>query len=213
MEQQQKAGDLTPAQVAEIAKRESQPLIAQAINLTIKNDEQLKGAATMLAQVKSISKNVKAQKDPIVKNLNEALKNVRELFKPTELGLSDAEAAIKKAILDYTQKQIAKAEKKAAKIEAKVDDGEMTLQDGMNKLGKIKQASTNVEVDNGSAQIRTVKKLRITDPALLPPSYFLRESVLEALRKEVAADVLRGGQPCPTGAEVYEEQTVAGRIG
>lgn len=212
METEQRAEVLSPEQLAEIAKRESQPLIVQAINLKIKNDTDLKSAAEMLAQVKKIAKNVKAQKDPIVKAMNESLKQVRGLFAPTEQGLSDAEVAIKSAILQYTEKQEAKAAKKAERIEAKVDAGEMSLKAGMNKLSKVKQAETNVETDSGSANIRTVKKVRIVDVSQLPTSYFLRDSVLEAIRKEVSNDVLRKRWTCQAAPSCTKKRRLLGGL-
>ncbi len=202
--------DAAVKRTATVATRESQKIAEQAEGLVIKNDEGLRSATEMLAHIRTIKKNIKAQKDPITKNLTATLKQVRELFRPSEDQLSVAESVVKSAMLKYEQKVSAAAAKKAEKIEAKVDAGEMELSDGMGKLNSIKQAPKSVATENGGAQFRTVKKIRITNVGDLPPSYFMRERVVEALRMEVAQDVLKEHKECPTGAELYEEKVVAG---
>lgn len=209
MESESKGELLSPDQQAIIANREAQKLDDAVAEINIKNDADLAAATEMLAQVKATAKNIDAQKSPIVKGLNEQIKAIRLLFKPSEDRLSNAERVLKAGILKYHEMVAKKAEKSAKRIEGKVDAGEMDLQTGMGKLSNIKQAQTISHAASGSAQIRVVKKVRITDAAALPASYFLRPSVLEALRKEVSADVLQKKLPCPTGAEVYEEKGVA----
>lgn len=211
MERQQKGEVLSPDQQAIIAQRESEKLelLVQQASV-IKSDVDLRNATEMLAQVKLVSKNIKGQKDPIIKDLMSSISRVRALFKPAEDRLTEAERILKTAILSYHEKVEARAAKKAEKIEAAVDAGELDMADGMAKLAKVKQADTVVNATSGSAQIRVTKKLRITDAAALPAHYFMRPRVLEALRIEVAEDVLRNKLPVPTGAEVYEEKGVAG---
>ncbi len=195
---------------AEVAVREANKLFDEAATVTIRSETQLKGATEALAIVRSTQKNIKKQKDPIVKGINESLKLVRDLFRPAEEKLAAAESNLKTAMLKYQQRVEAKAVKQADAIEEKVDSGEMGLQEGMGKLSNIKQAPKSVQTESGGIQYRVVKKIRIVNVGELPPSYFMRESVVEALRKEVANDVLRQHKEVPTGAELYEEKIVAG---
>lgn len=203
--------DPTTDKDAKVAEREAVKLAKRADDLlVIKNDDQLKNATELLAEVKRIEKNIKSKKDPIVKNLNATLRQVRDLFRPSEDRLAAVQSQLKGAILTYHDKVEQAALKKAEKIEEKVDSGEMGLAQGMGKLDKIKQAPTQVKVDNGGVQIRTVRKVRITNVGQLPASYFMRERVVEALRMEVANDVLKLGKDVPKGAELYEEKVAAG---
>ena len=167
---------------AKIAEREVgilQAALEQAV--VIKNDNDLKMSTEFLIKVKSVSKVIFEQKNPIVKSLNEALREVRELFKPGE---------------------------EAQRIEKKVDEGKMKLSTGMGKISKIPQGSQPIQTKSGSAQFRTIKRIRITDISKLT-SYLIRDRVQEAVRIEVAEDVRRG-QPVPDGAELHEEKVVAG---
>ena len=174
----------------------------------IKNEEDLKKATEFLIKVKSVSKIVSGQKTPIVKSLNDALREVRGLFRPAEDRLLEAEMQVKAVILDYNEKVEQKALRESQKIEKKVDDGKMDISTGMGKLSKIEQGSQTIQTPSGSAQFRTIRKVRITDISKLS-SYMIRMSVQEAIKMEITRDV-KNGLPVPVGAEFYEEKIVAG---
>lgn len=194
---------------AKLAEREVGKLQAALERAkAIKNEGDLRLATEFLIKVKSVSKAVHEQKYPIVKSLNDAFREVSGLFRPAEDRLKDAERQVKAAILDYNEKVEEKALREAEKIEKKVDEGKMKLSTGMGKLSKIEQGSQPVQVKSGSAQFRTIKKIKITNIGKLA-KYLRRPRVWEAVRIEVTEDVRRG-QPVPEGAEQYEEKVVAG---
>lgn len=197
---------LKPEQLATIAENESNKiaLTIETNFVKIKNAQQLEEANEALGNIKRMSKNIKEQKDPIIKDLNASLKRIRELFKPAETRLDEAERKIKAAIIDYSEREAAKAAKKAAKIEEKLDNEEITSEQALKRLEKV-EAPTNSFVTKGAqTTIRVTKDIKIIDVASLPAQYFLRPDVVEALRKEVKKDVLRNGLPLPAGAEIIE---------
>ncbi len=174
----------------------------------IKNEEDLKRATEFLITVKAVSRAILGNKSPIIKSMNDALREVRGLFRPAEDRLTEAERQVKVAILAYNDKVEAKALRDAEKIEEKVDEGKMKLSTGMGKLEKIQQPSQPVQVESGSAQFRTIKKIRIVDISQLK-AYMERPRVQEAIRMEISQDI-RNGYVVPPGVEVYEEKVVAG---
>ncbi len=197
---------------AEIARVETEKLAKRGLGLTIRKDEDLVEATDMLSQIKTATKSIKAKKDAIIVPANAAIKAVRDLFRPAEDSLKQAESSIKDSMLKYQMRVEARAAKKADTIEKAVDDGDISLAEGMTKLGSIKQAPTNVKAAAGSVSFREgPRKIRITDPALLPGRYLVHPKVVEALRLAVSEDVLKNNEPCPPGAEVYREKQVAGR--
>ncbi len=210
MESESKGELISPDQQATIATKEMKKLAAK-VPTKISNDTELKDATELLARIKMTIKNTKAVKDPVIKGLNEQVKTIRSWFKPAEDDAANAERAITQAILKYHQVVEARAAKKAAKVEEKIDTGEMTMQQGLGKITNIKQAQDTVQTDAGTSSIVRRQRVRITDPAALPASYFLRERVVFALTQEVSADVLRLKKPCPPGAELYEEKGLSTR--
>lgn len=195
----------------EIANRESTKVAEKVYSLKIRKDEDLTEATNAVAEIKKLHKNIDTRRKSITQPLRLAIKNTDELFKDPLSRLKDAEDIIKKEILRYHESVERRAAKRAEKIEDQVDKGEIGMGEAMGKLDKVKQADSNVKADSGSAQIKTVTKIRIVNPAELPAKYFMRPRVLEALRIEVEDDVKKKAEPVPPGAESYEDKQVAVR--
>lgn len=194
-----------------IANTESEKLSQKVYAIKIRKDSDMTEATQTLSDIKRIAKNIDTKRKGITAPLRQAIKDVDELFKDPLDRLKDAEGLIKTEMIKYTEMVEKRAATRADKLEGQVDSGELGMADAMGKMSNIKQAETNVKTDSGSANIRTVVKIRITDPSALPAKYFLRERVLEALRMEVEEDVKKRGEEVPTGAEKYEEKQVAVR--
>lgn len=193
----------------DIAKNEVVKIKADVAKLDIKTADQFDEASKVLVTIKKVGKNIEKQKDDIVKPLQLSVKNVRELFAPIEADLSEQEEVLRKGLLAYQEKQAKKAQKKAEKIEEAVDNGDMSLQDGMGKMSNIKQAPSTVNTGKGSVSFKTIRKVRIFDVGLLPARYLMNEKVVAALASAVRKDALEG--ITIPGVQVYEEKQTAVR--
>ena len=199
--------------LAEAAERDAEKLYTVASNLTITNDDQLRGAAELLAQVKVESKKLKATKTDILNPLKTSIERIKTLFKPSEEKFAAAEGMLKDAMLTYHEIKDAAAKKEAERIERRVDKGTMRIDTGMAKLAVIDQAETNVQTESGGVQFRHGRaKVRVTDPMALitaVPELLESERVLEALRMEVSQRVIADEILLP-GVEIYRDKLVAG---
>jgi hypothetical protein len=200
--------DPTIDKEVEIANRESTKVAQKVHAIKIRKDADLMEATRLVSEIKRLHKNVDGQRKSITAPLRLAIKNTDELFKNPLMRLKDAETIIKEEMLKYTRRVEERAAKKANKLEGDVDAGDLDMADAMAKLNNVKQAETSITTEAGSAQIKKITKIRIVNPAELPPKYFLRSRVIEALRLEVANDV-KQGDPVPAGAESYEDRQVA----
>lgn len=195
--------------------RKTADLLESTVGLTIEDDIQFKGVSSMLGEVKTIAKEVKTRKESITKPLNDALREVRDLFRIPETNLADAEKVIKSAILAYHATQQAVADKEIAKIENRVGvgRGHIKVETAMAKLANVDQPETSVRGENGGAQIKYgPEKVRITNVLLLiqdHPSLLMKDRVMEALRIELQAEIKAGGR-VPQGSELYRDKLVAG---
>lgn len=194
---------------ADIAKNEVAKITKAVKKLDIKNADQFDEASKMLVEIKKVGKNIKKQKDDIIKPLQLSVKNTRELFAPIETELGEQEEALRAGLLKYQEKMAKRAEKKAEKIEEAVDAGEMGLQEGMGKMSNIKQAPSTVNTGDGSVGFRVIRKVRVIDVGLIPARYLMNEKVAAALAAAVRKDAL-DGVTIP-GVEVYEEKQTAVR--
>lgn len=202
----------TEQKEATIAKIETAKLKDRSAGIVIRKEADLAEATEMLAQIKLVGKNIKKKKDPMVDRLKDAINDIKELFKPAEDQLAEAEKAIKATILKYHDRVEAKAAEKQKALEDKMDAGDVSFEEGMEVANKIKQPTSTVKSGYGTTSVgQGARKIRILDATKLPRSYFMRPRVLEALRLEVSADVLKDGAPLPDGAEIYREKTVTTR--
>ncbi len=169
----------------------------------IKDDHDQNNAAAVLSSVKSNTKDLKAKKEAITKPLNAALKEIRSQFKPAEDKLANLESGIKAALLKYHERQEAAAQAEIDRIER---DKRTKLETKMDKLSHVEQPRSSMP---GAVVKLGPERVQIVDPTWLPMDYLYRESVLEALRKEVQKDV-SAGATAPHGAKLVRERQVAG---
>lgn len=197
-------------QVTTLAKK-TNDVLGMATTVEVTDDEQLKTASAMLADVKTISKDLTTAKKAILDPLTKAAKEVRALFKLPEDNVATAEKAVKAAILAYHEAQDAIAQAEIAKIEnrTKAGKGNYSVATAMQKLANVDQAETNM----GGAQIKLgPQRVRITDVIeLIGGRLDLLNTprVMEAVRLELQAEINNGGD-VPKGAELYREKLVAG---
>ena len=195
---------------SQLAIKEAEKLSSQVIKAKIRKEADLEIATELLSQIKTTLKEVEKKRKTITQPLNLALKNINSLFKEPADKLKDAEGVLKTAILDYQERIEKRAEKRIGKIEDQVDSGDLEMSDAMDKLSNVNQGFNQVNTESGGVHFQVRKNIKIEDVSKLPPKYFLRDSVLEALRKEVSADV-KAGIPIPDGAIWVEEKSVVAR--
>ena len=132
-----------------------------------------------------------------------ALASARDLFKPIELQLSEANKLIKLKMLAYQIEENDRIEKEQARIAARVAKGTMKLETASNKLQDL-EVTTKSEGQVGKSSIREVKKIRVTDETAIPREW------LEPSMTRITEAVLRQGITIP-GVELYSEKTIVSR--
>lgn len=99
--------------------------------------EDMRRGEEFLKDIKHVIKAVEERKTTITRPLMTSLASVRDLFKPLEMGLTDAQKTVKAKMLAYSIEQEQRAAEEAAKIEAKVEKGLMRADTAANKLVAI----------------------------------------------------------------------------
>lgn len=189
--------DLAPLK-AQISKLEN-----QANALTITTPEEYGNAIDIVSKLKDTGSQIKEKKESITKPLNEALRNVRDIFKPVEIQFENAERIIKDKLLAYKRKSDEEARAKEAKIAAQAEKGTIKIETAEKKMDAIERVETTTRGKVGEVQIRKVKKVRITNESLIPRQYLVPDMVV--IRRDALS-----GVPI-TGVEVYEEDLIAAR--
>ncbi len=149
-----------------------------------------------LKDIKDIETALTTRKEEITRPLMKSLSSIRDLFKPLELGLTDAKKTIKAKILAYTIEQETKAQIEVERLEKRVEKGTMKAETAAGKLATIESSKVK-------ANTRTLRKLSIVDETLIPRSFLVpdREKITKAL---FAGEVV-------SGAALVEEKILATR--
>ena len=186
-----------------VIKGQVSKLENQANAVIITSQEEYAGAIDLVSKLKDAGSKLKNAKESITKPLNEALKNARNLFSPIEEQFEKAESIVKSKLLAYKQKVDAEVKAKEEAIAKKVESGAIKLETAERKLENIERVDQTTKGKIGEVQIRTIKKVRISDESLLPRKYLVPDLV--AIRRDAL-----GGETIP-GVEVYNEETVAAK--
>lgn len=182
-----------------LVKDQTSKATAAAQGLVIKTQEDVDKAGGILSKMKGVARLIKERKEAITKPLTEALNSARDLFKPLESNLAEAELMVKNKMLAYQKIEDAKAEKKKEAIVEKAKAGIISDAKAVERIEKVAPAKTTT----ATTTTRTVKKYRVVDESKLP-----REYLMPDLPK--ITEALKAGQTV-LGAEMYEEKIIAAR--
>jgi len=183
---------------AQVSKLEN-----QATAVAIESQEGYENAIDLVSKLKETGSEIKNKKESITKPLNEALRNVRDMFRPLETQFENAERIIKNKLLDYKRKKDEEARAEEAKVAARVAKGTMKLETAEKKMDSIERVENTTRGQVGQVQIKKIRKVRITNQDEVPRKYLVPDMVL------IRQDAL-GGIVIP-GVEIYEEETIAAR--
>ncbi len=175
------------------ARGQVQGVQLAAEEFEIKIQEDVQRGESMLRDIKTVEKGIVERKTEITQPLMRSLASVRDLFRPFEDALDSSKKTIKAKILAYTIAEEAKQLAAAEKIESRVEKGLMRADTAAGKLQALDEKKVK-------SNVRTVKKLLITDESLIPREF------LEVNRTKVT-EALMAGVTVP-GATLKEEKIV-----
>ena len=173
-----------------------------ADELVIKNNEELSKATELLVKIKLVAKQVKQEMEKLTKPAKAIIAEAKAKYEPFLDNCEQAEAIVKQKMVAYNLEVQAEARKAEEKILQDFGVGKIKkIETVAKKIDEIEKTQSSVHVDQGSVQFKTIKKVRIVNPNLVPDEYWILNEVL--IRKEALA-----GKEIP-GVEIFEEQIVA----
>ena len=183
---------------AQVSKLEN-----QATAVAIESQEGYENAIDLVSKLKETGSEIKNKKESITKPLNEALRNVRDMFRPIETQFENAERIIKTKLLDYKRKKDEEARAEEAKVAARVAKGTMKLETAEKKMDSIERVENTTRGQVGQVQIKKIRKVRVTNQESIPRKYLVPDMVL--IRQDALSGIVI------PGIEVYEEESIAAR--
>lgn len=176
------------------------PLVERARSFAIETQKDMTEATEMLSQMNRIGDAIEAEKQKVLKPLNQALKAERARWKPIETMWEEGIAAIRKAMTVWQTEQTRLAREKEDKIAARVGEGKGKLKadTAMQQIAELDRPDALIATTEGAVKFRTVKKFEVTDIKLLPIEYHIAdETAIKA--------AMQAGTELP-GVRYFEEQ-------
>lgn len=154
--------------------KEMDPIVKQSQDIVISSEEDKANASKLLSSITSYSTLLEADKDKLIKPLNETLKAVRAKYKPLETILGTSTSILRNKIGQYQTEQLKISALEAEKIANRVGEGRgfLKAETAMNKIANIDKPDKVVITDNGNVGFRTDRVLKVTDVNAIPREYF-----------------------------------------
>lgn len=182
--------------ISDTIKNETNTLATQAIEFQITSRITYDEGSEIVSSIKKMTKAIKLRKEEITKPLNAGLKSARELFKPYEDTLKEAEDILKGKIIEYStvieEENTKKRLDLLKDIDPTVDDPELNT-----KLAEL----SNDKKLSGDIHFRNNKEVVITDEKLVPKKYWQLNLIL--IRKDLIS------RKIIPGAKLKNNKTIA----
>lgn len=154
-------------EIVEVEKQVN-PLQIAVQEMTIKTTDDYEIAVTLGGQIKTAQKFVTGKKEAITKPMNDALKNVRDMFRPFENVLDTAESMLKSKMLDFKREE----DRKKAQIEARVEKGTMKTETAVAKVQEMTQKTVRTETGAKATETFRIEYV-ITDATQIPREFLV----------------------------------------
>lgn len=169
-----------------VIKKAVNPLVADALSYTIKNDATMTGAVELLSQLNKIGDRIEEEKQKTLKPANEVVKAIRAQWKPIETMYESGISALRSKMSEWQTEKQNKADQEAQKIAARVGDGKGKLkaETAMAKIDELETPAQNISTESGAVKFRPVQELVIEDIKKIPREFLIPDEprIKEALK-------------------------------
>lgn len=170
-----------------------------AQKLTVQDTASLSEATALLSTLNVYLDELTAHKEEKTKPLNQALKKIREDYRPRETILTQAIDHIRLTMTTYATNEANRLQQEEKRI---LEDKRTSDITKINRLATITPTTEKVTTEQGSITFTTVTKYRIKDPSKIPLELLeLNVTLLKSKLKEP-------GYITPEGIETYEEKSL-----
>lgn len=192
----------------EQAAKEGATYLQRANELVIDNDTQESVATNILSMIAVSKKTLEEQRKFLVKPLNDHVKAINNRFKLYSEPLNQADAIIRKKVLDYKKlkEQRRLEEERKVREAAEEEQARLAMSGIKTPLPEpvVPKAPATTRAELGSTNIKKVWTFEIVDESQIPREY------LTVNTKKIAAVVKAGIRNIP-GVRIYQQDQLSVR--
>lgn len=218
---------ITLSDRARVLAQSAASIINEYKSVNVQNDEQRGNILDLVKKIKTIAKGLEDERMATTRPMDEAKKQVMDLYRQPLDNLAKAESVIKKAVIDYDNEQRRKAEELQRKLQAEAEEKARKEREKLavraakaaeagneEKAAALLEKADEVQVfvpivqtiapKSTGISTRKVWKYRIVDVNKLPREYMIpNDALLSGLARST-----QGAIPVP-GIEFYAEDSLA----
>ena len=171
--------------------------LSEQANITIIDHVTLQSATSTLSQLNQSLDRVTEHKELKTKPINQALKQIRQDYKPIETLLDEAIQSLRYKITAYATLQDQLAKQQEQKI---LEDKRTTNDTKIQKLSEIQKLEPKIKTEAGSISFVSLKKYRVIDITQIPIEFMQPNDTAISLAMERGQKI--------SGIEFYEEKSL-----
>ena len=195
-----------------VVKPKVENCLAEVSEIYVMSDEDLLRATTVLSNVKKLQKYITQEKEKMIKPLREAMSVERGRWAVIEEQVDQAEARLKRAMIDYQDEKMAEQRRKEESIAKRAEAGQLRPETAVKKMEELGEVKNNVQVEAGSAAFRKVKQVVVIDKDKVPDQYWIIDmTTLRAAALSESKSTGKLGEVIP-GVLVQEVTSVASNV-
>jgi len=147
-------------------------LITRATTLVVDSQESMIQAATLTGKIKEVIKlSEKKEKELLAILEKTEIAKEHAQVREIRLKLEKASKFVSNLVNKYQTAEARRANEEAARLAARVERGTMKLDTAVRKMDEIEKPLEKFETADGSVSFKTIPKLNIIDPTLIPREY------------------------------------------
>lgn len=210
---EKRSSDLDPKaarQGIELYRDRLEDLEKQADRVVVKDDTSAETATEMIAQVKTLFKDIESVRKQIIEKPDKFVRSVNAFAKKFKDQIAGIEGGLKRKVGDYSYQKELKRREAERKAREEAERKQKEMDEAAKKAGVdtvklpeqvVPKDKGPVRSDSGVASTRMVKKHRIVDEAKVPRMYLM-------VNERAIRDAINGGIAEIPGVEIYEEAEV-----
>lgn len=172
-----------------IIQTELSPIVTKAKAIVVKDQKTMESASLMLSELNKKADMVEAEKQKVLKPLNEARTAEINRWKPVLTILTTSTDYLRSTISSYqtAETKRVRAEEEAIANRVGEGKGKLKVETAVRKIEEIDTPDASINTEAGQVKFREDKVLKITDENKIPREYLVvdEKKLLEALKSGI----------------------------
>lgn len=166
-------------------REEADGIEAMIASVVIRNEDDLKGLAERIKEVKNFRVGVEEKRDKTIEPAKAIIEEAKATYNPIIERAKAAEAGLKKKGEQFVTAQLAAKKEADDKLAARVEKGTMKPETAVRRMEETGPVAKRVSTGAAAFSVREIPDMEIVDESLIPEEWWTRTLDMKRLRAAV----------------------------